>query len=1039
LSGFYHDPLCIFVADIPRSMIKYILTLLLALLCSQAIAQYLKVTGVVTDSATAEVLPNAQVTLANKSIGTTTDPQGKFIFHVPQQFAGDTLLITYLGYRELAVPLRNIDNGVVNRFKMCWRLVPLKEVTLTAQPISAEGMVKAAVGKIASNYNYENVVLQGFFRDWKVVDHRTDELDQSLLVEAAVNIHFSPTKKKKMPDIYLKAIRRNELPEKGWNYFNSLQDLLSRDYVKSPYRKDFYDLEPLLGFPNHYHYVFKEEQSNARFTCIEASTQDNNMIYTLLIDEESGAIKQVGLRNKKQFTRGSFNILFVDMLYQYRQYKGKWFLSYCKRNWRIQKTDQEKLVSRTEEYYLELLINDIKQDIPQTDVSTLGTPMIANKPLEFQSAESSDSFWQHYNVIENDSLAQKIKSYRLQQPQKPDIRGSYYLQGDTTRKVMIYEFKGHLVLEEENRKMSRALLVAKSDTAYVFKTAKLKDLTPSATLQVKQDASGKITQLMIRQGETYVWVPTGAAAQGIGTVSGQRNGFTRADTLRGKSTAMRSCYDVTFYDLDVTVDMNKKYLSGSNVIRFRVKTPFDKMQIDLYANMKINKILYEGRDLHFRREYNAVFVDMPQKLSAGEYFITVYYEGTPQEPDFDIPMKGGFLWGKDDLGNPWVQVVCQGSGASLWWPNKDHLSDEPDSMRIAVTVPAGYTEISNGRLITKKETVDRQWRYEWLVSYPINNYNATINIGKYEHRRDYYITRDTLTIDYYSMPYHRQHADKIFAQTKSMLSVFEKHFGKYPFPRDGFTLVESLYPMEHQSGVCLGRITQDNFEQATRLMWHEVAHEWWGNNVSCTDMAELWIHEAFATYGELLMIENTQGNDAVLDFLQDQQRQVKNLDPIVGAYDVNHIFYDISDMYSKGVLMLYTLRQLVHDDVKWNTLLMDIQKEFQYSHLTNKALIEFVNKRLGKDYIYLFNQYLYTTNLPVFMARLEQRGKDLQVAYRWRADVADFRLPVRITTAKNTFSFIYPTCLEQVMTIRNLTVDQFKVDRGNFYYNLEIQ
>ncbi|HYC85563.1 MAG TPA: M1 family metallopeptidase, partial [Chryseosolibacter sp.] len=726
------------------------------------------------------------------------------------------------------------------------------------------------------------------------------------------------------------------------------------DYLKFPDRADFSDLEPLLAFPNHYRYSFNEELSDTQNVCVQAVTEDGNIIYTLLIDEARLAIKQITLKNNARYARGAWNIVHIDHIYQYREYRGQWFLSYCRRNWKIENVDRVKnTINRTEEYFLELLINDIKPDIQENDLANLGKRMIANKPLEFQSVETDDSFWKYYNVIESDSLASGIKLFRNQH-EGPDKQGYYQSQSDT--------------------------------------------------------------------------IPKTALA----------HSFTQADTLRGKLTALRSCYDVTFYDLDVTVDIHKKYLSGSNVIRFKVQHPFDRMQIDLYANMKIDKILWHGKSLQFSRRFNAVFIDFPEMLSEGESSVAVYYEGTPQEPNFDIPMNGGFLWGQDDLGNPWVQVVCQGSGASLWWPNKDHLSDEPDSMHIAVTVPAGFMEISNGRLINKKEMSNDQWRYEWAVTYPINNYNATINIGKYEHWRDYYITDDTLTIDYYAMPYHRDLASKLFAQTKLMLSVFEKHFGKYPFPRDGFTLMESLYPMEHQSCVSIGRITKENFTQASRLLWHEASHEWWGNNISCIDMAELWIHEAFATYSELLMIETTQGTSALRDFLGELRAQVTNTQPVVGIYDVNHIFYDIGDMYSKGMLMLYTLRKLLNDDNRWSQLLRDIQKRFQYSSVTNKTLIQFINGQLGVDYNWLFNQYLYQTNLPVLRLNLTQAGKDLQISFYWQAESAGFKLPVSVTTAKNTFGFIYPTAINQFLTIRDMEVDEFKVDQENFYLALDM-
>lgn len=475
----------------------------------------------------------------------------------------------------------------------------------------------------------------------------------------------------------------------------------------------------------------------------------------------------------------------------------------------------------------------------------------------------------------------------------------------------------------------------------------------------------------------YVDPPTDTLKKKSNTpplVSNRQNGFTRADTLRGKLTPLRTCFDVTFYHLDVAIDMEQRSVAGSNLIRFNVVEPFKTMQIDLYANMKINSIDYKGEQLKYWREFDAVFVQFPSALKKGnEEEIKVFYAGVPKTPDFSIPMNGGVLWDKDSLGNPWAQMVCQGSGASLWWPNKDHLSDEPDSMKIWITVPSAYTEISNGRLLKKTSLPNKQTRYEWLVSYPINNYNVTFNVGMYSQIRDSFVNEDTLTLDYYVMPYNLERSKKIFSQVKPMLACFEKNFGKYPFSRDGFTLVESPYPMEHQSGVCIGKINYQNATDTNPLIWHESAHEWWGNATSCTDMADLWIHEAFATYSEAMVVECTYGKEAAIEFINNEQGRVLGAQPIIGVGDVNHIYYDIADMYSKGSLMLNTFRSVLDDDVAWADLLQRIQQNFRYQTLTSDQLIDFINKETKTDYTYFLNNISNTLRCQ----RLSLRSKRL--------------------------------------------------------------
>lgn len=518
-------------------------------------------------------------------------------------------------------------------------------------------------------------------------------------------------------------------------------------------------------------------------------------------------------------------------------------------------------------------------------------------------------------------------------------------------------------------------------------------------------------------------------------VSNRQNGFTRADTLRGMLSPLRSCYDISFYDLDVDVDMQQRSIRGSNRIRFKVVAPFNAMQLDLYANMRIEKILYGGQPLLFTRDEDAVFVRFPHTLSAGsEETIIVYYDGVPQTPDFKIPMHGGVLWDEDEEGNPWVQVVCQGSGASLWWPNKDHLSDEPDSMHISITIPNGFTEISNGRLQGTTPAGAGKTRYEWRVTYPINNYNATFCIGKYTHFKDAYISgHDTLTLDYYVMPYNLERARTMFAQVKPMLACFEQHFGKYPFPRDGFTLLESPYPMEHQSSVCMGKIKEGMRLDYTPMIWHESAHEWWGNAISCKDIADMWMHEAFATYAESIIMECREGKTLGVAYLDGQKDQVNNREPISGVYNVNHIHYNIGDIYTKGSLMLNTFRFVLDKDTLWFNLLKDIQQHFRYQTLSAEDLVKYISQRTGKDYNWFFEQYLKYTNLPKLEISLKENGHDLHLRYRWAADAAGFRMPVKVTLARGRFGFIHPTTNWQVMTLKQMREDDFEVDEEHFY------
>jgi aminopeptidase N len=365
-------------------------------------------------------------------------------------------------------------------------------------------------------------------------------------------------------------------------------------------------------------------------------------------------------------------------------------------------------------------------------------------------------------------------------------------------------------------------------------------------------------------------------------------------------------------------------------------------------------------------------------------------------------------------------------------------------MRISVTVTGDLMEISNGRLLRKTALPENWMRYDWYVSYPINNYNVTLNIGKYAHWREKY-GADSLTLDFYVMPYNREKFHWVFDGVKPMLTTLEKHYGKFPFPRDGFTLMESLYPMEHQSAVSFGKLPVAHTDSLTltdslrimQLAWHEVSHEWWGNSVSCRDLADMWIHEGFATYSEGFYLQSAVDEDGELGYIASLPSQVLGNEPIVGVYDVNHIHYNIGDMYSKAALMLYTFRHALHNDNLWAAILKGIQQRFRYKTVSTKDIVDFINEKTGTNYTWFFDQYLNYTTIPVLMIKLIEKEQSLIVSYKWKADVPGFRMPIRVTKTENNYDFITPTSSWQTMTLPKMTADDFEVDEMRFYVKVE--
>jgi hypothetical protein len=524
-------------------------------------------------------------------------------------------------------------------------------------------------------------------------------------------------------------------------------------------------------------------------------------------------------------------------------------------------------------------------------------------------------------------------------------------------------------------------------------------------------------------------------------ISNRQNGFTRADTLRGMLSSLRTCYDVSYYDLSVKVDPEKKYLKGSNIIRFKVVEPFTGMQVDLYSNMKINQVRFHQRPLKYTREYDAVFITLPEQLKPGtEEALEIDFEGSPQLARPDLPMWGGILWDHTSYNETWVQMVCQGSGASLWWPNKDHQSDEPDSMRLRVTVPEKFTEISNGRLISKTPVGDSQTLYEWKISYPVNNYNVSFCFGDYAQFTDTLQQENgyALPLAYAVLSPHLAHARKLFQQVKPMLRIYEKYFGPYPFPRDGFRLIESPYPMEHQSGVCIGKVLSDSsLEMLPTVVWHEVAHEWWGNAVTSKDIADMWIHEGFATYAESLMIEELFGKESAAEYLSNQRSGISGKEPVTGVYDVNHIHYDIGDMYSKGSLLLHTLRNSIHNDSTWFGLLKSIQEHFRYQTVTAAQLIDFMCAAIGRNYKPVFDQYLNHTGIPTFVYALKQKGTDVELQYKWKDVIPTFNMPVWVNVSEHDTIMITPGPTVQTLLLKNRQARDFKLEETAYLVNVK--
>lgn len=480
--------------------------------------------------------------------------------------------------------------------------------------------------------------------------------------------------------------------------------------------------------------------------------------------------------------------------------------------------------------------------------------------------------------------------------------------------------------------------------------------------------------------------------------------FTRQDTLRGSITPERAWWDLTYYYLDVKVDPEEKRIRGSNTIQYIVLSPHNVMQIDLQEPMEIEKVVQDNKELTFEREGNVYWVKLDNTQKPGtSNSIVVHFGGQPKIAK-NPPWDGGFTWQKDDKGNHFIANANQGDGASLWWPCKDHMYDETDSMKISVTVPENLMDVSNGRLIkTERNKKEKTKTYHWFVSNPINNYGVNINIADYVHFGETYDgEKGKLDCNYYVLRYNLDKAKEQFKDAKRTLQALEHWFGPYPFYEDSYKLVEVPYlGMEHQSSVTYGNKYKNGYlgKDLSGTGWgltfdfiiiHESGHEWFANNITNKDNADMWIHESFTAFSESLFLDYHYGKEAGAAYVLGTRSSILNDRPIIGNYNVNQ--RGSGDMYYKGSNMLHTLRQIVNDDEKWRSILRGLNKDFYHQTVTTAQIEDYLSEKTGHDLSAFFDQYLRDTRIPV----LEYRIRQGVLFYRWGNAVENFSMPVRV-------------------------------------------
>jgi len=520
---------------------------------------------------------------------------------------------------------------------------------------------------------------------------------------------------------------------------------------------------------------------------------------------------------------------------------------------------------------------------------------------------------------------------------------------------------------------------------------------------------------------------------------------TRPDILRGAYGPYRANNDLLYYHLDIRVDPDTQTVTGKNTIRFSMLQDGTRIQLDLRDTLSIDKILLGDTPLKYTRDTGAVFIDFPQTLHSGQtYSIDFFYSGHPEETG----RFGGMTFKKDPAGRVWINTACEGTGASMWWPNKDQWRDEVDSMDISVAIPNGLVDVSNGKFVARTDLGDGYTRWDWHVSYPINNYDVALNIGNYVHFDDKLNgddKLDPLPLDFYVLPEDLDKAKVQFSQAKGMLEAYQHYFGEYPFAKDGYKLVEVPYAgMEHQSAVAYGNLFQNGYlgrdwtgvgisPRFDFIIIHESGHEWFGNSITAADSSDMWIHEGWTTYLEGLYVEYRWGKSDAIKYLNGLKPKIVNMRPIVAERGVNAD--PTEDQYFKGALMINTLRSVIDDDPKWLVLLHDFYQHFKYQNIMTEDVVAWWNQHTGQNLTPIFDQYLRHEHIP----RLELLFGEAPgtVMYKWAVDEDKFAMPVRVGTPDH-WQIIHPTTKWQTMQTQ-LSKDDFQVATDLYYVDVNKQ
>lgn len=469
----------------------------------------------------------------------------------------------------------------------------------------------------------------------------------------------------------------------------------------------------------------------------------------------------------------------------------------------------------------------------------------------------------------------------------------------------------------------------------------------------------------------------------------------------GKLKPEQAIMDIRHYTVALYVDPVQKMINGYTEIDLNLLKPNSGLLFDLWHGLTINQVWVNGKTANYTHTNDdLVKIALQQELPAGKVKVKIAYGGKPGVAE-RAPWVGGFQWEKDAKGNPWIAISCQGEGAKIYFPCKDHPSDEPnEGADMIITVPKGLVVAGPG-LLQKVTTKKDKSTYHWKTNYTISNYCILFNVGNYKVAKRVYTTIDgnKVPMEYYVLEENFDKAEKLLDLYEQSAHIQEKYFGEYPWVKERIAASETPHlGMEHQTNIAYGnkyKFTKVGGKDFDWLLHHEFGHEWWANKVTNRDWAHMWIQEGICVFGDAMATRELAGEEAYLKRMQQTARATQNRLPVVRGEEVDSDSAYYGDIYGKGAFFMHTLRYVMGDELFFPTLKkLATAPQYTYDNTVITADVEqLFSSAYGKSLKPLFQLYLYTTDKLEIHVR--QTGDD---KYLVKLINLDMPLPVNIVT-----------------------------------------